>query len=178
MAEIITESGFETLADIVREGLDVLFVGYNPSIPAMKLRHYYGNPRNRFWEDLHEAGFLPAPFRVPGEDVRILDFGIGLTDVVKRPSPNIDTLTMAEIKAGFVRLDGLLCRYRPRIACFVGKGLGEMHRKWAPPAPDGVRMEWVPSTSGRNNGIRAQRLEAFRTLKDLVDELRLADGPV
>lgn len=173
MARIVTEGGFETLADIVREGLDVLFVGYNPSIPAMQRRHYYGNPRNRFWEDLHEAGLLPGVFRGAGEDVRVLDFGIGITDVVKRPSPNIDSLTTADFKAGFVRLDALLRRYEPRIACFVGKGLGDMHRKWAPPPPAGVRIAMVPSTSGRNNGIRAERLEAFKDLKRLVDGTRV-----
>lgn len=169
MAEIVVEDGVETLADIIREGLDLLFIGYNPSIPAMQRRHYYGNPRNRFWEDLYEAGLLPGVFRESGEDVRVLEFGIGLTDVVKRPSPNIDSLTTADFKAGFLRLDGLLLQYRPRIACFVGKGLGEMYRKWAPPPPDGVLVTAVPSTSGRNNGIRAERLAAFRALARLVE---------
>jgi len=169
MGQIISLGGYETLADIIRADLDLLFVGYNPSIPAIQRRHYYGNPRNRFWEDLHEAGFVPEVFRGTDADLRILEFGLGLTDVVKRPSPNIDDLTRDDFVAGFARLDALVRAYRPRIVCFVGKGLSDLHRKLAPAPPQGIRFERVPSTSPRNNGQRAQRLEAFRQLKRLLD---------
>ena len=104
MAHRITIDGVETLEDLIGPGLDVLFVGYNPNPLAVEAGHYYARKANRFWEDLHEAGFVPAVFRGPGEDRRILEFGVGLTDVIKRPTPTIDGLTAADFRAGFDRL--------------------------------------------------------------------------
>ena len=40
---------------ILRAGLDVVFVGFNPSPLAAALGHYYANPRNRFWDSVAPA---------------------------------------------------------------------------------------------------------------------------
>jgi TDG/mug DNA glycosylase family protein len=172
MAELLHNEGYDTLGDIIRDGLDVLFVGYNPSLPAMRMRHYYANPGNCFWELLFEVGFLPRVFRDPGDDVRLLEYGLGLTDVVKRPSANASVLTAGEFKAGFVRLDGLLRRYRPRFACLVGRRLLDMQRRLGPAAPPGVEFCAVLSTSGLNNGRQDERRAEFLGLKRRVDALR------
>ena len=171
MAERITLDGFLTLEDLLAEGLDVLFVGYNPNPYAVEHGHYYARRANRFWEDLHAAGLVPRVLRGPGEDREILAHGLGLTDVIKRPTPNIDGLGADEFKRGFARQDGLLERYRPRIVCFNGLGLLERYRKWGTP-PAGVAVRAVPSTSPRNNGLRSERLAAFSALKREVDALR------
>lgn len=164
MAErILLEGGVPTLADIVAPGLDVLFVGYNPNPLAVEAGHYYFRKANRFWEDLHEAGFVPRVLREPGADVEILAHGVGLTDVVKRPTPNIDGLKEADFRAGFERLDALVRLYRPRFVCFNGLGLMARHLKRQAPAPALYRA--VPSTSPRNNGRRAERLAAFKALR-------------
>lgn len=175
MAERITLDGVETLEDLLAEGLDVLFVGYNPNPYAVMHGHYYARRANRFWEDLHESGFVPRILRGPGEDREILAHGLGLTDVIKRPTPTIDGLSAEEFKRGFARLDDLIARFRPRIVCFNGLGLQERYRRWGRP-PEGVLIRAVPSTSPRNNGLRAQRLEAFRAVKRDVDALRTLDG--
>ena len=44
------------LPDLIVPGLRLLFVGYNPSIPAAKLGHYYANPVNHFYRLLAESG--------------------------------------------------------------------------------------------------------------------------
>lgn len=169
MAHQTTLDGFLTLDDIIADGLDVLFCGYNPNPLAVESRHYYARKANRFWEDLHEAGFVPRVLRGPGEDLEILDYGLGLTDAIKRPTPNIDGLTAADFKAGFARLHGLLDRHRPRVLCFNGLGLLARFERFGA-APEGVTVFAVPSTSPRNNGRRAERLEAFRALRELVLE--------
>jgi TDG/mug DNA glycosylase family protein len=168
MANRITLDGFETLEDLIAPDLDVLFVGYNPNPLAVESGHYYARRANRFWEDLHEAGFVPTVLRGPGEDRLILEHGVGLTDVIKRPTPTIDGLGPAEFRAGFARLDGLLATFRPRVVCFNGLGLLERYRRWGHP-PEGTIVRAVPSTSPRNNHLKAQRLEAFKALKALVE---------
>lgn len=174
MANRILLDGVETLEDLIREGLDVLFVGYNPNPLAVAERHYYFRKANRFWEDLHEAGFVPRVLRGPDEDRLILEHGVGLTDVIKRPTPTIDGLSASEFRRGFERLDGLLVRYRPRVVCFNGLGILARYERFGHPPP-GTLIRAVPSTSPRNNGLRAQRLEAFKAIKALVDELKALD---
>jgi len=168
MASRIMLDGVLTLEDLIQEGLDVLFVGYNPNPYAVEHGHYYARRANRFWEDLHEAGFVPRVLREPNADREILAHGLGLTDVIKRPTPNIDGLGSEEFKRGFARLDELLVRYRPRIVCFNGLGLRERYARWGRP-PEGLLIRAVPSTSPRNNGLRAERLAAFKALKAEVE---------
>ena len=44
-----TDSGeLVTLPDHLREGLEILFVGLNPSEYSAEVGHYFANPRNRF----------------------------------------------------------------------------------------------------------------------------------
>ncbi|MBM3274594.1 MAG: mismatch-specific DNA-glycosylase, partial [Candidatus Sericytochromatia bacterium] len=168
----ITLDGIETLEDIIRPGLDLLFVGYNPSLPAMRRRQYYGNPANAFWKELHACGLVDEFLGTPGHDVRVLDYGIGITDVVKRPTATSRDLARSEYVAGFGRLIGLLDRFRPHIACFVGIGLGRQFADLGLRAPDGVRIEGIYSTSGLANGKWRERREGFGRLKALVDDLR------
>lgn len=175
MATRITLDGVLTLEDLLADGLDVLFVGYNPNPYAVENGHYYARRANRFWEDLHEAGFVPRVLRGPGEDREILAHGLGLTDVIKRPTPTIDGLGADEFRRGFARLDGLLERHRPRFVCFNGLGLLERYQRWGNP-PAGTLVRAVPSTSPRNNGLRAQRLQAFIALKREVEALKQLDG--
>lgn len=163
MAERIELGGELTLEDLIAPGLDVLFVGYNPNPLAVEAGHYYARRANRFWEDLCEAGFVPRVLRGPGEDREVLEHGVGLTDLIKRPSPTIDGLTPAEFREGFARLDGLVARYAPRFVCFNGLGLMARHLKRSDAAPALYRA--VPSTSPRNNGRRQERLEAFKALR-------------
>lgn len=171
MAELMIWEGHETLEDLIAPGLDVLFVGYNPNPYAVANRHYYARKANRFWEDLHEAGFVPRVLRQPGEDREILCYGVGLTDAIKRPTPTIEGLVGEDFRQGFGRLDRLIAEYRPLVVCFNGLGLLERYRRWGAP-PAGQLVEAVPSTSPRNNGLRAERLAAFCALKQRIEALK------
>lgn len=167
MAHLIDFEGHCTLADIIAPGLDVLFVGYNPNPLAVASRHYYARTANRFWEDLYEAGFVPRILRGPDEDVEILRYGLGLTDLIKRPTTNIDGLTAAEFRTGVSRLDGVLATFQPRFVCFNGLGLGHRYARWGSPPP-GVTIRAIPSSSPRNQGRKAERLAALKDLNAAI----------
>lgn len=79
---------------------------------------YYAGPGNAFWRTLHEVGFTPVRLE-PLEFPRMLEFGLGLTDLCKTRSGSD-----AEVgRDGFdlPRLVGELERHRPRWIAFTGK---------------------------------------------------------
>ena len=56
----------------------------------------------------------------PEHDAELPRFGIGLTDVVKRPSANASELTRDDFAQWVPVLLKKLRRYTPRVACFHG----------------------------------------------------------
>ena len=74
-----------TLPDYLGMGLDIVFVGLNPSLPSVAVGHYFANPRNRFWPAFNRSN-LVARELTPERDGSLLADGIGFTDVVKRPT--------------------------------------------------------------------------------------------
>src|SRR5436190_13113037 len=108
-----------SLPDLVAEGLDILFVGINPGLTSARVGHYYAGPGNLFWKCLHTSGLTPVLLR-PEEDRRVLDFGIGITDCVKRASRTAGEVRRIEFQAGAPELIGKIERFRPRIVCFNG----------------------------------------------------------
>lgn len=170
------------LPDYLRPGLDVVFVGANPGLISARQGHYYANPRNPFWSLLHKAGFLPEPLG-PREDARVLEFGIGLTDLVKRPTSGIAKLSREEKKAGAIRLKKKLNFCRPLVVCFNGK---EVYKGFTEQECDlglqrGERLASacvfvMPSTSPQNTRWSSRRkLAYFRELKQVVDQERARD---
>jgi TDG/mug DNA glycosylase family protein len=119
--------GLVTLPDHLAPGLDLVFVGINPGTYSVARGHYFARPTNRFWPAFSRSR-LSAPIRralgvkalVPEHDAMLLAFGIGFTDVVKRPSANAADLTRADFDRWAPRLLARLRRFRPRVACFHG----------------------------------------------------------
>jgi double-stranded uracil-DNA glycosylase len=123
-----------TLPDYVKANLDILFVGYNPSIRSAETGHHFANPNNRFWKILHESGLTPYKFRAT-EDYQLLGLGYGLTNIVARPTKTAQEITKEEYRLGKVELIDKIEKYKPRIICFVGKGVyqeysGQKVIKW------------------------------------------------
>ena len=108
-----------TLPDHLRDGLDLVFVGLNPSPHSVAVGHYFGNPRNRFWAAFNLAKLGPVEMSAEG-DRRLLEHGIGFTDLVKRSTPGVSHLKAADYREGAPVLKGKLERYRPLVACFHG----------------------------------------------------------
>jgi double-stranded uracil-DNA glycosylase len=111
----------------LRAGLDIVFVGINPSLYSAEQGHYFARKANRFWPAFSRS-VLSAPARhalgverlLPAHDGLLPAHGIGFTDVVKRPSARAAELDPAELAAGAAVLAAKLERYRPRVACFHG----------------------------------------------------------
>lgn len=125
-----------TLPDLLRPGLDVAFVGINPSVYSAERGHYFARPSNRFWPCLSRSVLsegarhaLQVERLTPAHDRALLDHGIGFTDVVKRATPKASDVAPREFAAGVGRLAATLERYAPRVACFHGvTGYRPVHR--------------------------------------------------
>lgn len=114
------------IPDHLQEGLSVLFVGFNPSLLSGETGHHFANPRNRFWNILNRAGFTPYKFS-PEEDVKLIELGYGLTNIVPRPTKAADEITREEYNEGKEALKGKIAYYKPQYVCFVGKGVYEQY---------------------------------------------------
>lgn len=132
-----------TLGDLICDGLDVVFVGINPSLYSVAHGHYFARKTNRFWPCFSRSVLSAAARRAlcverlePVHDAALMQWGFGFTDLVKRPSARADELTRAELGAGVENLLAKLRRYAPRVACFHGvTGYRYVHRVLAPDDP-------------------------------------------
>jgi double-stranded uracil-DNA glycosylase len=105
--------------DVIGPDLDVLFCGINPSLTSAARRHHFARPGNRFWPAIHLAGLTPRRL-APEEDRELLGFGLGVTNVVSRPTRTAAELDAEELRAGARELDALVGRWRPRVLAVLG----------------------------------------------------------
>ena len=168
----------QNVRDYLRPGLDLVIVGINPGLRSGTTGRHYAWPGNHFWPLLHESGIVPEPL-THAEDHRVLEYGIGLTNLVDRTSRSASDLTPAEMRAGALSLREKLLACRPRIICFNGKGIYEAFagRKnvslgLQEETLDGSLLFVVPSSSARTAAYqRPAKLAYFRELKALVDKV-------
>lgn len=112
----------KTVKDIIRPGLDILFVGINPGLYTAAIGHHFGRPGNRFWPALNASGLLRSPL-TPYESERLLESDIGITNIVSRATALASELNREELRLGAGRLERKILRYKPRQAAFLGLGL-------------------------------------------------------
>jgi len=117
----------KTLDDLLRRNLDVIFVGINPSIYSVERGHYFARPGNRFWPCLSQSKLSSAARKAlhvdllaPQHDRALQKYGIGFTDLVKRPTAKASDLSLKELAAGVDALLAKLKKFKPRVACFHG----------------------------------------------------------
>lgn len=153
----------------------ILLVGINPGIRSAEIGHHFAGYSNRFWKLLHESGLVPDPIG-PEDDVRLPEWGLGITNLIARPTPGIDTLRPAEYAEGIGILRRKVRRWKPRVVAFVGVSLYRaIFAKKGPIALglqsdsfEGAPIVVLPNPSGRNaNFSYAEMLAAFTTLADL-----------
>jgi TDG/mug DNA glycosylase family protein len=113
----------KTLPDYLRPGLDIVSIGLNPSLPSVREGFYFANPRNRFWRALNASGLVPGELEpgVAAMEVLFEKYGIGFTDVVKRPTAGGNELRAVDYREWAPLLKQKLEGYAPRIAWFHGK---------------------------------------------------------
>ena len=161
------------LRDRIRPGVRVLFVGINPGVRSAQTGHHFAGYSNRFWKLLVHSGLVSEPIDWRS-DHRLPEWGFGITNLVARDTPGIDTLTADECRAGIAILQRKVRRYKPEIVAFVGVSL----YRWVFAAKDRVRLGRqperfegaevfvLPNPSGRNaNFSYEEMLAAFRALR-------------
>ena len=161
------------LKDRIRPGVRVLLVGINPGVRSSLTGHHFAGYSNRFWKLLYESRLVPEPITYEDDD-RLPDWGFGVTNIVARPSPGIDTLTPGEYAAGRLRLQRKIARYRPRVVAMVGVTVframfperrGAIVLGLQPERVGNAAVFVLPNPSGRNaNYSYAEMLAAFRSL--------------
>lgn len=174
-----------TLPDLLRPGLDLVFIGINPGERSAREGHYYAHPGNGFWAAL-SASPLAGPLALDGEGARLTPaddrrlpatLRIGFTDVVKRVETDSTRITDAELRAAAPALARRIGYARPHAVCFTsGRAFDRVLPGVRPPDSWGRQPAtfagaeaWVmPSTSGRAAGRRA---EVHRVLAALAAAL-------
>ena len=175
----------------------MILVGINPGVLSAASGHHFAGPTNRFWGLLYEAGIVPQPI-THEDDVRLPEWGIGMTNLVARPTPGIDTLSPVEYQDGWKILERKIERFRPEIVAFVGvtmyRALWRVLEQSAlgPPKPrgaggpvikpgfqnatvHGARLFVLPNPSGRNAHFTYEAmLKAFSELGAVIGKPRKA----
>ncbi|NKE57164.1 G/U mismatch-specific DNA glycosylase [Lentzea sp. PSKA42] len=160
------------IPDVIKPGLDVLFCGINPGLVSEATGHHFARPGNRFWPALHLSGFTPRLF-APAEQRELLELGLGITNVVARPSAKADELTIDELRAGGAALAEKVERYSPKVLAVLGVTVyrAAFGRKKAQVGPQqdtvgGARVWLLPNPSGLNAHWQLPALaEEFGRLK-------------
>lgn len=132
----------------------LVFCGTAAGPTSARLGQYYARPGNRFWEMLHRSGLTPERLQ-PADYARVLDYGIGLTDVVKHASGLDRDLDPAHLgEAAREALQARVTAVAPEVLAFTSKraalaGLGEVAGYGEQPQRWGATRLWVlPSPSG------------------------------
>jgi TDG/mug DNA glycosylase family protein len=167
-------SALPPLRDRIRPGVRVLFVGINPGVRSALTGHHFAGYSNRFWKLLFQSGLTPEPL-TSVDDVRLPEWGYGITNIVARPTRGIDELRLDEYTAGRRRLRAKIRRRRPAVVALVGvtvfRALFPTRRGAVKPGPqaerlDGATVFVLPNPSGRNaNYTYAEMLQAFVQLR-------------
>ncbi|MCP9207745.1 G/U mismatch-specific DNA glycosylase [Streptomyces cucumeris] len=163
--------------DVVADGLRVLFCGINPGLMTAATGHHFARPGNRFWPVLHASGFTPRRL-APSEQAELVEYGLGITNVVARASARADELSDEEYRRGGRVLEEKVLRLRPRWLAVAGvtayrvafgdkraaigpqtRTIGET-RIWALPNPSGLNAHWTLATMAEEFGRLRAAAEA------------------
>jgi TDG/mug DNA glycosylase family protein len=104
--------------DLLAPGLKLVFCGTALGRKSAEARAYYANPTNLFWRALHDVGLTPERLK-PADSARLLEHGIGLTDLAKHHFGNDVELPTDAFDRLALREKALL--YRPAILAFTSK---------------------------------------------------------
>jgi TDG/mug DNA glycosylase family protein len=163
------------LRDRCQPGVRVLFVGINPGIRSAAIGHHFAGYSNRFWKLLYESGLTPELLRAE-DDARLCEWDFGITNLIARMTPGIDTLKPHEYPAGLRILRRKVRRWKPKVVAFVGVSLyrvifdkkGPVRLGLQKETFEGAKVCVLPNPSGRNaNFTYTEMLAAFKKLRKI-----------
>jgi TDG/mug DNA glycosylase family protein len=166
----------QILPDVLEPDLRVVFCGTAPGTRSAMEGAYYAHPGNYFWRTLFEVGLTPVRL-APPEYRRVLEFGIGLTDVAKHHFGSDADPPMSAFDAASLRRK--LGRYKPRIVAFTSKNAARAALGLSPGAFDygpqalsiaQSRVFVLPSPSGQARGF--WKLEPWHELAAAAAEVQ------
>ena len=170
----------QRLPDYIGARGRILFVGINPGLHSAATGRHFAGYSNRFWKLLFESKLTPEPF-THQDDWRLPDWGLGLTNIIQRPSAGIDVLKPREYIAGKKRLIATVRHYRPHTVALLGVTI---YRTLFPEYRTrrislGLQAETLaecpvfvlPNPSGRNAHYSYRTmLKAFRALRNATSK--------
>ena len=106
------------LEDLLRRHLDLVICGSAAGTRSAAGGLYYAGPGNKLWKTLAAVGLTDRQLD-PAEYRRLLEHGIGLTDLVKDQAGSDSAISFG--KAARMRLHAMVMLYQPRYVCFNGK---------------------------------------------------------
>jgi TDG/mug DNA glycosylase family protein len=161
----VKPAGQGKLPDYLAAELRVVICGTAAGTTSASRGNYYAGSGNLFWTYLYRSGITTEPL-FPSTDFRVLEFGVGLTDLAKRVAASSDRGLRKhyDVDAFVAKIE----RYRPRWVAFHGKeaaravsralGHGDAVplgiQRWL---VAGARIFVLPSASGANRDV--SRLE-------------------
>jgi TDG/mug DNA glycosylase family protein len=175
------------LRDRIEPGVQALFVGINPGMRSEAIGHHFAGYSNRFWKLLYESRLVPQLIGAEDDD-RLPEWGFGITNLVARATPGMDTLEPGEFIAGGRILRRKIRRFKPSIVVLIGvtvfrslferPGRLPVHLGLQPERLEGARVFVLPNPSGRNaNFSHAEMLASFRKLRELLSNPRAPRTP-
>lgn len=144
------------LTDLLKHDLKVVFCGTAVGFESSKRKQYYAHPTNKFWSILYKTKLTPIKFN-PSEYNQLLNYDIGLTDLVKGWSGNDKDISKEQYDIN--RLNTEMDEYKPAILCFNGKQAAKQYFN-KKVINYGMQLEEInstkifvaPSTSGTASG--------------------------
>jgi TDG/mug DNA glycosylase family protein len=171
----LAEAYGRKVPDLIAPNLKILFCGINPSLYSAATGHHFARPGNRFWPALYAAGFTDRLVK-PWEERLLLEYGLGITNLVPRATAAAAELTASELRRGRQRLLRKIRRYRPR--CVAVLGIGAYRLAFDDPQAvtgrqreplDGATVWVLPNPSGLNaNHQLADLARAFGALREFL----------
>ncbi|KAI8645636.1 uracil-DNA glycosylase-like protein [Parasitella parasitica] len=193
--EVKTEPGLQGVPDLMADDLSVLFVGINPGLTSAARGHHYAGPTNHFWPCLSDSGLVDRKVTFSEDADMPALFRLGFTNLTARTTRRQSDLSLAEQREGIPVLNHKFESLRPRVACFVGKGIFEIYSgkkcsimglqpkehnvKWLSRDGEGETVMFVmPSTSGIVSAYqRPQKLKFFQELCKVARQQEITYPP-
>ncbi len=183
----MTKTAPSGLPDYLAPGLRILFVGINPGLHSARVGHHFAGPSNRFWKLLSDSKLLSTPLNFR-DDWRLPEWGLGLTNLVARPTAGMHHLCRNDFYAGRTALLQKIRRYRPVLVALLGITIakyllpptnshmsgGRRGATQIQPGLQSVRLSGtpvfvLPNPSGRNAHYPyPEMLQLFKRLKQLT----------
>lgn len=158
LGESVKRSATDVLEELLAPNLTVVFCGTAAGRASAKAKSYYAHPQNKFWKILHDSGLTPAKIE-PSQFRNLTNYGIGLTDLLKRHVGMDHELPLRELRdAARARLQQSMQTYQPAFLAFTSikagtEFLGGIRRYGEQVETIASTRIWIlPSTSGAANG--------------------------